>query len=134
MPRLPLPDPRSLALQIAAGRSLAAAAIMAAPVASARALGTDTATAQRVVWLTRMMAVRDGALGVGGVAAVRRGGGTSWLLGGAAADAVDAVVLAGALRQGRLKGVLPTLVAPVAAGLAIVGAVAGLRLRRRSDV
>lgn len=131
MARVPLPEAQSLALRIAAGRTLAAAAIMAAPVASARALGTDTATAQRVVWLTRMLAVRDGALGIGGAAAARRGSGTSWLLAGAASDAVDAVVLTAALRQGRIKGIVPSLTVPFAAGAAVLGALAGLGLRRR---
>ncbi len=121
-----------MALQITAGRSLIAAAIVAAPVASVRLMGTDTATAQRVVWLGRMMAVRDGALGVGGAVAVRRrSGAVPWLLGGAVSDAVDAVVVASALRQGRLKGVVPAAVVPLAAATAAAGFVTALRLRRQ---
>lgn len=68
-----LPEARSLALKLVAGRSVIGAVIMAAPVPAARMLGADTATAQRVTWLTRMLGVRDGAIGVGGVDAVRRG-------------------------------------------------------------
>lgn len=121
-----------MALQLAAGRTLLASAIMAAPVLAARVLGTDTATAQRVVWLTRMTAVRDGALGVGGLAAVRRGGAHAvpWLVGGAVSDAVDALVLAQALKQGRIKGVAPAAIVPLGALAAVSGAVAAFRLRR----
>jgi hypothetical protein len=129
--RVQLPDADSMARQLAAGRAVIAAAMMAAPVRSARLMGTDTATAQRVTWLARMMAVRDAAIGVGGVLAGRRGAAAPWLLAGAVSDAVDAVVLAGALRQGRLKGVLPTAVVPMAAATAALGAITALRLRRR---
>jgi hypothetical protein len=128
-----LPEPDSMAMQLAAGRAVFAATMTAAPVFSARLLGADTATAQRVTWLTRMMAVRDGALGAGGVAAARRGGAAPapWLLGGAVSDAVDAIVIAAALKQGRVKGLVPRLIVPAAAATAAVGAVTALRLRRR---
>lgn len=126
-----VPDEGAVALQIAAGRTAIAASIMAAPVMSARMLGTDTATAQRVSWLTRMMGVRDAAIGAGGVLAARKGGSaaTPWLLAGAASDLVDAVVLARALREGRIKGIVPTLTVPVAALTAVAGAAAAVRLR-----
>jgi hypothetical protein len=121
-----------MALQLAAGRALIGAVIVARPVQSARMLGSDTATAQRVTWLTRMLGVRDSVIGLGGVAASRQGAGLrSWLLAGAAADAVDAVVLAGALKQGRVKGLLPTATVPFAAGAAALGAVTALRVGRR---
>jgi hypothetical protein len=130
--RLGAADPESLALQIAAGRALIGAAVLASPVRSARMLGADTATAQRVAWLTRMLGVRDGALGIGGVAATRQGtGAASWVLAGAVADALDAVVLAGALKQGRVKGLGPSATVPFAAGAAVLGALTALRLRRR---
>src|SRR5690349_17432370 len=96
--RIELPDPHAMALQIAAGRTLIAASVLAAPVMAGRVMGTDTATAQRVAWLTRMLGARDGALGAGGAWAARKGGSAAmpWLIGGAFADAVDAVVVAGA--------------------------------------
>jgi hypothetical protein len=126
-----LPEPSAMAVQIAAGRSVIAAAIMAAPVMTVRLAGTDTATARRVSWLTRMMAIRDGAIGVGGVLAARRGGNVApWLLAGAASDAVDAVVLAGALRAGRAKGIAAALTVPLAGGTAIAGVLTAARLRR----
>ncbi|HET8582549.1 MAG TPA: hypothetical protein VFL65_04815 [Jatrophihabitans sp.] len=128
------PQPESLGLQLAAGRAVMGAAILAFPVPAARLLGADTATARRVSWMTRMLAVRDGALGVGGAIATRRGTGTAaagWLLAGAVSDATDALVYAAALRQGRLRGAVPTLIVPGAALAAAVGAVAAAGLRRR---
>lgn len=131
--RLRLPSPESMALQLAAVRTVIAGAIMASPVQTVRALGADTATAQRVVWLTRMTAVRDGALGVGGVVATRRGGAAAavpWLVGGAVSDAVDAVVMAQALRNGRIKGLGPRATVPMAVVAALAGGVTAFRLRR----
>jgi hypothetical protein len=130
--RARVPDPQSMALQIAAGRAVIGAVILADPVRAARMLGADTATAQRASWLTRMLGVRDSAIGVGGVAAVRQGSGAaSWILAGAVADALDAVVLAGALKNGRVKGLGPAATVPFAAGAAVLGAATALRLRRR---
>ena len=127
-----LPDATATARQLALGRIAVAAGCLAAPVPALRALGADTATAQRVGWLTRMMAVRDGALGAGALAAGRRGGDPRpWLLAGAVADAVDAVAFAGALKQGRLKGAAPTVVVPGAVLAATAGFVTAARLRRR---
>jgi hypothetical protein len=129
--RFSLPDPQPLAFQLGAGRAAIAAGIMAAPVVSVRLLGTDTATAQRVTWLTRMLAVRDGALGVGAAAAARSGRRSAgWLIGGAVSDAVDAVVLAAALKQGRLRGVIPAATVVAAAGAAALGVTTAVRLRR----
>jgi hypothetical protein len=120
-----------MARQLATGRAGFAAAFLLAPVPGLRALGADTATAQRVSWLTRMMAVRDGALAVGALIADRRGGDPRpWLVGGAVADAVDAAVFAGALKQGRLKGFAPTAIVPGAALAAALGLVTAARLRR----
>lgn len=122
--RIPLPDARTLALQIGAGRALIAAAILAAPVPAARLFGTDTATAQRVTWLTRMMGVRDGVLGVGTLGSSRPGrDARGWLIAGAVADAVDALVLAGALRHGRIRGTIPAGIVAGAASAAALGAV-----------
>jgi hypothetical protein len=128
-----LPGPESMAMQVAAGRAVFAAAFLAAPVGSLRLIGADTATARRVSWLSRMMAGRDGVLSVGALVATRSGGGSAgaWILAGAVADAVDAVAMATALKQGRVKGIVPTLVVPGAAAAAALGAVTALRLRRR---
>jgi len=126
-----LPDADPMARQLALGRAGFAAAFLAAPVPALRSLGADTATAQRVSWLTRMMAVRDGAIAVGALVADRRGGDPRpWLVAGAVSDAVDAVVFAEALKQGRLKGIAPTMVVPGAVVAAGLGFVTAARLRR----
>lgn len=126
-----IPEADAMAVQLATGRTAAGAAILALPVLSARLLGADSATAKRVSWLTRMMAVRDAAIGVGGLAAARgTGSATPWIVAGAVSDAVDAIVLGQALRQGRVKGLTATAAVPLAAGAAAIGAVTALRLRR----
>jgi hypothetical protein len=125
-----LPAPESMARQLALGRVVLAAAFLAAPVPTVRAIGADTATAQRVSWLTQMMAVRDGALGVGAMAAGRNGDPRPWLLGGAVSDAMDAVVIAGAIKQGRLSGIVPTLLVPGGALAAGLGVLTAIRLRK----
>jgi hypothetical protein len=131
--RAGIAEPQALAAQLAAGRTLFAAAIMAAPVPLLRVLGADAATAQRVVWLTRMTAVRDGALGVGGLAAARRKDGSvrPWVVAGAVSDAVDAVVIGSAIKQGRVRGFVPSAMVPLAGMAAAAGAVAALGLGRR---
>jgi hypothetical protein len=127
-PALPAPD--SMALQLSAGRVAFAAAAMAAPVTFLRLLGADSATAQRVTWVTRMLAVRDGALGVGGALAARRGSSaTPWLVCGAVSDAVDAVVIGRALAEGRVRGIVPAAVVPLAALTAAAGVVTAVRAR-----
>src|SRR4051812_49708958 len=99
--RLALPAPERMATQLAAGRLALAGAFLAAPVPALRAMGADTATAQRISWLTRMMAVRDGALGLGAAMATRNGGGPRpWVLGGAGSPAPGAGRLPGAVQQG----------------------------------
>jgi hypothetical protein len=130
--RLALPAPERMATQLAAGRLALAGAFLAAPVPALRAMGADTATAQRISWLTRMMAVRDGALGLGAAMATRNGGDPRpWLLGGAVSDAVDAAVFAAAIKQGRLRGVGPALIVPGGVLAAGAGVLAAARLRRR---
>lgn len=126
-----IPEADALAVQLAAGRTAAGALILVLPVLSARLLGADSATAKRVSWLTRMMAVRDAAIGAGGLAAVRgKGSATPWIIAGAVSDTVDAIVLTEALRQGRAKGLTATAVVPLAAGAAAMGALTAFRLRR----
>ena len=127
-----IPEPDAMAFQLCAGRTAAGGAMLALPVLSARLLGADSATAKRVSWLTRMMAVRDAAIGAGGLAAARGTGSPGpWIIAGAVSDAVDAIVLTQALRQGRANGLTATAVVPVAAGSAAIGLLTALRLRRR---
>jgi len=124
-------EPDVMALQLAAGRTAAGALILALPVLSARLLGADSATAKRVSWLTRMLAIRDAAIGAGGLAAVRgTDSAAPWILAGAISDAVDAMVLTHAVRQRRANRLTAVAVVLVAAGAAALGAVTALRLRR----
>jgi hypothetical protein len=123
--------PAATAQALCLGRTAIATQLLLAPAAATRLVGLDTGTGRRVSWLTRMMAVRDVALGIGGLLAARRGGDpTPWVLGGAAADAVDAAVLAHALRSRRLRGAVPALATVGAASVAALGAVTAVRLRR----
>lgn len=127
-----IPEADAVAFQLAAGRTAAGTVMLLLPVLSARLLGADSATAKRVSWLTRMMAVRDAAIGAGGLAAARgNGSATPWLVAGAVADTVDALVLTQALQQGRVRGLTATAVVPLAAGAAAVGALTAFRLRGR---
>ncbi len=123
--------PAATAQALCVGRIVIATKFLLTPVATTRLVGLDTGTARRVSWLTRMMAGRDAALGIGGLLAARRGADpTPWVVGGAAADAVDAVVLAHALRTRQLRGAVPVLATVGAAGVAVLGAATAVRLRR----
>ncbi len=123
--------PHAVSRTLLIGRCALATQFLIAPVATGRLLGFDIATARRVSWLTRMMAVRDGAIGVGGLLAQRRGvDPTFYLVAGAVSDAVDAVVIADAQRQARLGGPMPALSTGGAAALAVLGGVTAIRLRR----
>lgn len=127
------PTRRAIGVSIGAGRLLIGAVFMAAPEGSVRLLGLDTATARRVAWLARMTAARDGVLGAGTLAATTRGTGeAAWLVAGAVSDTADAVVLAAALRDGRVRGLRARAItagAAVAAGLAILATADALRSR-----
>lgn len=124
-------DAELVAVAVPASRIAVAATMVAAPTMTVRSLGSDTATARSVSFLTRMMAVRDGALGAGGVFAARRGQAAPWLLAAAACDATDAVVVAAALRAGRLRGPGALALVLFAAVTAVVQIIAAARLRRR---
>ena len=120
--------PSNLARAIGLGRIAAGGGLLAAPVAAVRVLGMDTSTAKRVTHLARMGAVRDVSIGVGTLASARPGG---WLLAGAVSDAVDAAVIADAVRSGRAGGPAARLVVVGAAAIAAIGAVAALGSLRR---
>jgi hypothetical protein len=112
------------------GRLAVGGAFLVAPVVSTRVLGLDTATAKRVSFLARMAAARDIGLGAGTLNAGATAAAAPWLAAGAAADAVDAVVIAGAMRHGAARG-LPALGIVVgAAATAVIGLAAAIGLRR----
>ena len=129
-----LPTARTVGLCIGAGRVAIGAVFLAAPVTSVRLLGLDTATAARITWLARMTAVRDTVLGAGTVVSSgRQQGAAGWLCAGAVSDTVDAVVLAAALREGRLRGWRPQAIAVGAVGAAAITAVAAADLARKGS-
>jgi hypothetical protein len=110
-------SPRLAGSAIGLGRTVLGLAFALDPSLSVRFLGLDAATARRIGWLAQMTAARDVALGVGTLAATARGRGSGgWLLAGAACDLADAAALTGAIARRQ--------VAPVTAGVVIVGAVA----------
>jgi hypothetical protein len=111
---------------LATGRSGIGAAVLISPSILARGMGLDRDTADRTAWLARMFAVRDLALGIGVLAAVRRNSGglsprrgsgaelRSLVLLGVLSDAGDALAMLAALRT-RGTRALPTAAALVTA-------------------
>ena len=113
---------KTLGILLASGRAVLGGTFLVAPVTAVRVLGTDTATARRVTWLSQMTAGRDIALAAGALAAEARGrSGAPWVAAGAAADAVDAIAIATAVRTGKLGGLRPTAMVGGAAAAAAVG-------------
>lgn len=118
-------------------RCAVGAAAFAAPVTGPVLLGTDGAAAEPMAWAVRAFAGRDIAVGLLGLAAVRRDKGTAGnggkagsaactaALTGALCDAGDAVTFALAVRQrqvGRWRGYLLALVSAGAAATGLVAA------------
>ncbi len=131
--RSAFPSARTTGIVLTLTRLAAGVAMLGRPEAAARALGQDAGTAARAQWLMRLVAARDLALGAGALAGAATGQAPrSWIAAGAASDAVDAVVIASAVRTGRLAGPRAWLTAGVAAVSALLGvAVVIDSLRRR---
>jgi hypothetical protein len=82
-------------------RAALGAAVLVRPADLPKALGVDSATAERITYLGRMIGARDIALGLGTVdAAHRRVDPSIWLLGSALCDLTDAVAFAAAGARG----------------------------------
>jgi hypothetical protein len=127
-----LPSADSAGAALGAMRLAVGGTFFSAPVTSLRLMGVDTATARRVTWLARMTAARDTAVGAGMLATVSRGrSGSGWLLAGAFCDAVDAAVLAAALRARRAGGFGAVAMVGAAAASAAVGVWAAAATARR---
>ncbi|MDT4934000.1 MAG: peptide-methionine (R)-S-oxide reductase [Pseudonocardiales bacterium] len=126
-----LPSADSAGVALGALRLAVGGTFFAAPATSLRLMGMDTATAGRVTWLARMTAARDAAVGAGTLATVSRGrSGSGWLLAGAFCDAVDAAVLAAALRARKAGGFGAVAMVGAAAASAGVGMWAAAATRR----
>jgi hypothetical protein len=131
LPRKSLPTPQSIALGIGMGRLVVGGTFLIAPVLSVRVLGMDTATAKRITFLARMAAARDISLAAGTLNAGSSAAAVPWLLAGAASDAVDAAVIAGAMRSGTARGLPASGIVVGAALTSAAGIWAALGLRRR---
>jgi hypothetical protein len=96
---------RATPAQLAAGRTGAGVVMIVRPRTLPRLMGVDSATAARTGWVVQMLGAREIALGVGTLAALRRGdrGARLWLAVGVLADGVDALAVAGALVKGRVS-------------------------------
>jgi hypothetical protein len=94
-----------------------------------RALGVDAVSGRRMSWLVRMCAVRDAALGAGGLhAAVTGRDVRPWLRAQAFSDGGDAVALGLALRD---RQVAPTRAVAIGA-MAVAGLLGGLVASREA--
>ncbi|MCA1710507.1 MAG: DUF4267 domain-containing protein [Actinobacteria bacterium] len=81
-------------------------AMLTRPATAPQLLGVDSAAAARMSWSTQMLGVREVALGLGTLVALRRGdarGTRVWLLAGLLSDTVDALVLTAATARGRVS-------------------------------
>jgi hypothetical protein len=110
---------------LGAARTLVGAIVLARPALLASALGIDASAAQRTAWLARMFGGRDVALGVGTLAGSR-----GCLIAAAAGDALDAVALSAALRNGHVRRIPAALILLTAGAAAAAGASAAMITRR----
>jgi hypothetical protein len=104
-------------LRLAQGRTGIGVTMVTRPAAVSRALGVDRVSAERSGWAVQMLGAREVALGAGAWIALRRGDERStrlWLAAGLLCDAVDAVVMAGAVGRGRVHPAAGSAVAAVA--------------------
>ena len=126
-----VPTAEGVVVALGLARSVLGVAFLAAPAVSVRVLGMETATAKRVTYLARMAAARDIGLGAGLLAAGPGPSSVPWLVASAAADTVDALAIAGALRTGAARGVTAAGVVIGATASAAAGFWAASRLRSR---
>lgn len=128
---LPAPTPRrsARALAVATGlfRSAAGPALLARPETLAQLLGVDSITARRTEWITRLLAGRETALGLGTLHAALTGRPVRpWLLAQATADTADTAALLLAIRSGQIS----TARALAATTFAVAGALSELLASR----
>lgn len=124
---------RRLARQLALARIGVGAGLLVAPVAAARALGSDSGTARRMSWLARMAAVRDVVLGAGALSALEGADSPDaarWFAAGMVSDLGDTAVFLDAIRRGNVGGVRGGLLVAASAGGVVTGAISAVGLRR----
>jgi hypothetical protein len=109
------------------GRAGVGTVMLARPTALGSLLGVDRDAAAATGFAVQMLGVREVALGVGAWTSLRRGDVRSsrlWLLAGLVSDAVDAVVVAGAVGRGRVHTAAGAAVVATATTAAAVQAAA----------
>jgi hypothetical protein len=118
-------EPRNLARQVALGRAVLGAALVALPARACGGwVGPDAATAGGRV-LTEGLGARDLALGLGTLRALSKGESLrTWFLASALADAVDCIATV------RARGSIPAAPAIGVTALAATGALLSLWLAR----
>lgn len=92
--------------RLAEGRVGMGVVMLATPATAPRLLGVDQETAERTTWATQMLGARELALGAGTWVALGRGDRRAarvWLAASLAADALDALVMAGAVGRGKVR-------------------------------
>lgn len=110
-------------------RAAAGAVMLLAPTVLPRALGADAASARATSWAVQMLGVREVALGLGAVRALRTGRGEAgrpWVAAGLLCDAVDAVAVLAAVGRHRVRP-LPGLAVVATAAAAAALELAHLR-------
>jgi hypothetical protein len=133
----------TLTVALATGRCGVGAAVFLRPNLLTRGMGVDRETADRSAWVARMFAVRDLAVGVGVLWAVRQGSGLlsgggllgrgtsrelrAMLLLGVLCDAGDAIAVGSALRGGTVSALPAAATLATAVGAAATGAVLAAR-------
>jgi hypothetical protein len=125
-----MPGAEAIAAGMGIGRLVLGGGLLAAPTTAARLLGVDSASAKRMAFLARMAAIRDMGLGVGTLASRGTPQVALWLGVAAAADAVDALVVGAATKQGATRGIVALGTVAGAAAAAGLGGWAALRSRR----
>lgn len=116
---------RTTPAHLAVGRTAAGASMVVRPKALPQLMGLDSATATRVGWSVQMLGIRDLALGLGTLVALRNPdprAARSWLAMGVLCDAVDALAVTGAMVKGRVSKGSGAAVVAVALGAAAIGA------------
>jgi hypothetical protein len=100
---------------LSAARVGVGVSMLARPATLAKSVGVDSATAECVSWVTRMVGAREVALGAGTLLALRRGRDVrEWALAQAFSDAVDAAVFAAAVARGHARPLQGGAIAAVA--------------------
>jgi hypothetical protein len=95
---------RKLAIYTGLFRSVAGPVLLARPELLPQVLGVDLVTSRRTAWITRLLAGRELALGLGTLHAVAtRRPLRPWLYAQALCDATDALALAAAARAGQVS-------------------------------